>query len=99
MAELEADIARTREELADTVDQLAAKLDVKTRIRNRVTEAKDAATAQVQSARQHLVGVDGKPRPATLSVGGAVARGHRSRGACQAVDASLEAPQRRRRWR
>jgi hypothetical protein len=38
-ADLEADIERTRAELADTVDQLAAKLDVKTRIRDRfVTE-------------------------------------------------------------
>ena len=41
VAELEADIARTREELAQTVDQLAAKLDVKTRIRNRASETKD----------------------------------------------------------
>ena len=72
MAELEADIARTREDLADTVDQLSAKLDVKTRIRNRAAEAKDAATVQVQSARQHLVDVDGKPRPTTLGVGGGV---------------------------
>ncbi len=72
MSELEADIARTREELADTVDQLTAKLDVKTRVRNRATEVKDAATVQVQSARQHLVGVDGKPRPAALGTGGGV---------------------------
>lgn len=72
IGELEADIARTREELAHTVDQLAAKLDVKTRLRNRVTETRDAATVQLRSARNHLVGVDGKPRPAALSVGGGV---------------------------
>ena len=72
MAEVEADIARTREDLADTVDQLSAKLDVKTRIRNRAADAKDAATVQVQAARQHLVDVDGKPRPTTLGVGGGV---------------------------
>jgi hypothetical protein len=72
MAELEADIARTREDLADTVDQLTAKLDVKTRIRNRAAEAKDAATMQVQAARQRLVDVDGKPLPTTLGVGGGV---------------------------
>ncbi len=73
MTELETDIARTRAELADTVDQLAAKLDVKTRIRNRVTEAKGAATARLHTVRTHLVGADGKPRPVALSVGGAVA--------------------------
>jgi hypothetical protein len=72
VAELEADIARTREELADTVDQLTAKLDVKTRIRNRAAEAKDAATMKVQEARQQLVDVDGKAKPATLGVGGGV---------------------------
>jgi|1186.fasta_scaffold00412_7 hypothetical protein len=72
MAELEADIARTRAELAATVDQLTAKLDVKTRVRHRVTEAKDAATVQVQSARRRLVGSDGKPRPSVLGVGGGV---------------------------
>jgi hypothetical protein len=72
MAELEADIARTRQELADTVDQLTAKLDVKTRVRNRAIEAKDAATVQVQSARQRLVDTDGKPRPAAFGIGGGV---------------------------
>ena len=72
MAELEADIARTREELADTVDQLTAKLEVKTRIRNRAAEAKDAATMQVRAARQQLVDVAGKAKPTTLGVGGGV---------------------------
>ena len=69
---LEADIARTRQDLADTVDQLAAKLDIKTRIRHRVAETRDAATAQAQTARTYLVGVDGKPRPAAMSVGGGI---------------------------
>ena len=72
MAELEADIARTREELAQTVDQLAAKLDVKTRIRNRASETKSAAAARMQSVRHHVIGVDGKPRPAALTAGGGV---------------------------
>ncbi len=34
---LEADIEQTREELAETVDLLAAKFDVKARVRDRVT--------------------------------------------------------------
>jgi hypothetical protein len=72
VAELEADIARRREELAHTVDQLAAKLDVKSRMRNRVTETKDAATYQVRSFRDRVTGDDGKPTPAALSIGGVV---------------------------
>ena len=72
---LEADIARTRQDLAHTVDQLAAKLDMKTRIRNRVAETREAATAQAQTARTYLVGVDGKPRPAAMSVGGGILAG------------------------
>ena len=69
---LEADIARTRQDLAHTVDQLAAKLDIKTRIRNRVAETSDAVSAQAQTARAYLVGADGKPRPAVMSVGGGI---------------------------
>ena len=72
VAELEAGIARTREELAQTVDQLAAKLDVKTRIRNRVSETRDVATIQVRLLRDRLTGVDGKPTPTALSFGGGI---------------------------
>lgn len=72
MAELEADIVRTREDLADTVDQLTAKLDVKSRIRGRAAETKDAAAVQLHSARRQLVDDDGRPRPAALRVGGGV---------------------------
>jgi len=46
--EIEADIARTREELADTVDELAARLDVKTRAQDRVRQTKDQAAARVR---------------------------------------------------
>ena len=73
MAELEADIARTREELAHTVDQLTAKLDVKTRVRNRATETKDVAAVRRSPRAEHLARrVDGKPTPAALSIGGGV---------------------------
>ena len=37
--EIEADIARQREQLAATVDQLQAKLDVKARVKDRTTTA------------------------------------------------------------
>jgi hypothetical protein len=72
VADLEAHIARTREDLAETVDHLAAKLDVKGRIRNRLSETKDAATVQVRSVRNHVTSEDGKPTPAVLSIGGGV---------------------------
>lgn len=39
VAALQSDIERTREELAETVDALAAKLDVKARLRDRATTA------------------------------------------------------------
>jgi LPXTG-motif cell wall-anchored protein len=50
--QLEADIARQREQLADTVDALHARLDVKTRAKDKVHELKDQATTDT-----------GKPRP------------------------------------
>jgi F0F1-type ATP synthase membrane subunit b/b' len=51
MHEIEADIARTREELADTVDALTARMDVKTRARDRVQQTKDQARDRVQLTR------------------------------------------------
>lgn len=54
--EIQADIERQREELAGTVDQLTAKLDVKSQAQARVAEVKDRATTE-----------DGKPRPEVLA--------------------------------
>jgi hypothetical protein len=50
--DLEAQIAAQRDQLADTVDQLGHKLDVKTQAKERVAQAADRATTD-----------DGKPRP------------------------------------
>ena len=50
--QIEADIARQREELAHTVDQLQAKLDVKARAKDELAHLKDRATTP-----------SGKPRP------------------------------------
>ena len=50
--EIREDIERTRENLADTVDALHAKLDVKSQAKARVARARDQATT-----------ADGKPRP------------------------------------
>ena len=59
-AEIEADIARQRDELAQTVDQLTHKLDVKAQAKERAAQVADRATTD-----------DGRPRPEL--VGAAVA--------------------------
>lgn len=58
--QLEADIVAQREQLAGTVDQLTAKLDVKSQARHKVAAARERATT-----------ASGKPRPELI--GGAVA--------------------------
>jgi hypothetical protein len=50
--DLEAQIAAQRDQLADTVDQLGHKLDVKTQAKERTAQVADRATTD-----------DGKPRP------------------------------------
>ena len=52
---ISADIERTRENLAETVDALQAKLDVKAQAKAKVAHAKDQATTDT-----------GKPRPEVL---------------------------------
>lgn len=54
--ELEAEIAEQREQLAATVDQLTAKLDVKSQAQQKVAGLKDSATTD-----------DGRPRPEVLA--------------------------------
>ena len=62
--EIQADIERQREQLAQTVDELGHKLDVKAQTRERVAVVKDRATTD-----------DGKPRPEVLGVAAAVVLG------------------------
>ena len=57
-AEIEADIIRQREELADTVSALQAKLDVKAQARHKVAELRDRVTTE-----------DGSPRPSYVAGG------------------------------
>ena len=59
--QIEAEIAAQREQLADTVDQLTAKLDVKSQAQARVAEVRDRATTE-----------DGKPRPEVLAAAGSL---------------------------
>ena len=59
--QIEAEIAAQREQLADTVDQLTAKLDVKSRAQQKAAEVKDRATTD-----------SGKPRPEVLGAAGSL---------------------------
>ncbi len=59
--QLEADLERQREELAATVDALQAKLDVKTRAKQKADDLKERATDD-----------QGRPRPEVIAAGVAV---------------------------
>lgn len=59
--ELEADVEAQREQLAGTVDELAAKLDVKSQAQAKVASLKDSATTD-----------DGTPRPEVLAAVGSL---------------------------
>lgn len=58
--QIEADIERQRLQLAATIDQLGARLDVKSRAQAKVADLKDQATT-----------ADGMPRPEVLALAGA----------------------------
>jgi hypothetical protein len=49
------DITKTREELGQTIEALAAKADVKARAQESVAEARDRALATVQDARVRVM--------------------------------------------
>ncbi|TGN64998.1 DUF3618 domain-containing protein [Nocardioides eburneiflavus] len=59
--ELEAEIALQREQLAGTVDELAAKLDVKSQAQHKVAALKDSATTD-----------DGRPRNEVIAAAGSL---------------------------
>ena len=76
--ELQADIERSREELAKTVDALGAKLDVRTRTRDRIAasrrkaeerlaDARARAAGYTASARQAATDEQGKPTPVVVA--------------------------------
>ncbi|HEY2880012.1 DUF3618 domain-containing protein [Nocardioides sp.] len=72
VVELEADIERTREDLAQTVDRLAEKLDVKTRARNRMIQTRDEAAWRWRTLRNRATDAQGNPDPVTIGAGGGV---------------------------
>ena len=81
--EIESDIAQTRENLGDTVDELTQKLDVKAQAQHKVHDIKERAgeqvhTAQVRGgealtrAKTTLTNDQGKVKPVIPAVGAAV---------------------------
>ncbi len=81
--EIESDIARTRENLGNTVDELTQKFDVKAQAQNKAYDIKERAgeqvhTAQVRGgealtrAKTTLTDDQGKVKPAIPAVGAAV---------------------------
>ncbi len=59
--QIQAEIEAQREQLADTVDQLSAKLDVKSRAQHKAADLKARATTDT-----------GKPRPEVLGAAGSL---------------------------
>ena len=53
---IRADIERTREDLAETVDALQAKLDVKTRAKDKAIAVRDSATTDTGKPRPEVIG-------------------------------------------
>ncbi len=81
--EIESDIARTRENLGNTVDELTQKFDVKAQAQHKVYDIKERAgeqvhTAQVRGgeavtrAKTTVTNDQGKVKPAIPAVGAAV---------------------------
>ena len=62
--QLQAEIEAQRQQLASTVDDLAAKLDVKSQAQHKVAEIKDSATT-----------AEGKPRPEVIAAAAIVVVG------------------------
>ncbi|WP_405372850.1 MULTISPECIES: DUF3618 domain-containing protein [unclassified Microbacterium] len=53
MAEIESDIERTRRELGETVEQLAAKVDVRSRAKRHVDRVKTEVATHIEEARDN----------------------------------------------
>lgn len=73
--ELETDISHTRDDLADTVDALAAKFDVKTRARERIETVRSQAKDASQDVRERLIDEEGKPRRGAIGAAAVTAAG------------------------
>jgi MYXO-CTERM domain-containing protein len=73
--EIQADIEVQREQLAQTVDQLSHKLDVKAQTKAKVEDVKDQTRVKVAEVKDLSTTDDGKPRPEVLGAAVAVVAG------------------------
>ena len=73
--EIQADIERQREQLAETVDQLGHKLDVKAQTKAKVDDVKVQTKAKVLEVKDRSTTDAGKPRPEVLGAAVAVLTG------------------------
>jgi hypothetical protein len=73
--EIQADIERQREQLAETVDQLGHKLDVKAQTKAKVDDVKVQAKVKVDEVKDRATTDEGKPRPEVLGAAAAVVLG------------------------
>jgi hypothetical protein len=73
--EIQEDIEQQREQLAQTVDQLGHKLDVKAQSKAKVEDVKVQTQAKLAEAKELSTTDDGKPRPEVLGAAAAVVAG------------------------
>jgi MYXO-CTERM domain-containing protein len=73
--EIQEDIEQQREQLAQTVDQLGHKLDVKAQSKAKVEDVKAQTQAKLAEAKEISTTDDGKPRPEVLGAAAAVLAG------------------------
>ena len=73
--EIQADIVRQREQLAQTVDELGHKLDFKAHTRAKVDDLKTQSKAKVAAVKDRSTTDEGKPRPEVLGAAVAVVTG------------------------
>ena len=74
-AEIEADIEQQREELAETLDALTAKLDVKSHAQAKVHDVKATTQLKVAETKDRVTTDEGKPRPELLAAGAVAVAG------------------------
>jgi cobalamin biosynthesis Mg chelatase CobN len=66
-AEIQADIEQQREELAETLDALTTKLDVKSHAQAKAQEVKATTQIKVAETKDRATTEDGKPRPEVIA--------------------------------
>ena len=73
--EIQEDIEPQGEQLAQTVDQLGHKLDVKAQSKAKVEDVKAQTQAKLAQAKEVSTTDDGKPRPEVIGAAAAVVAG------------------------